>query len=104
MSADDTANSPNPGPAESGPAITIYTTGLCPFCHQAKRLLNQKGADYHEIDVTFSADKRAAMRERAGGRNTVPQIFVGDRHVGGCDDLYALEQQGLLDSLLKGQD
>lgn len=83
------------------PKIEIYTTFLCPFCYRAKKLLDQKGVAYEEIDAG-SAQVRAAMRERSGGRNSVPQIFVGERHVGGCDDLYALEAAGELDPLLQG--
>ncbi|MBI1384170.1 MAG: glutaredoxin 3 [Rhizobiales bacterium] len=82
--------------------ITIYTTMMCPYCSRAKSLLQSKGAAYEEIDVTFDPAGRAAMRERAGGRNTVPQIWIGDRHVGGCDDLMALERAGRLDGLLEG--
>lgn len=80
--------------------ITIYTTMFCPYCHMAKDLLNQKGAAFDEIDVNAQPGLRAQMRERAGGRNTVPQIWIGDRHVGGCDDLYALDRTGELDGLL----
>jgi glutaredoxin 3 len=80
--------------------VTIYTTALCPYCHAAKRLLSEKGVSYDEIDVTFKPSERAAMTARAGGRRTVPQIFVGETHVGGCDDLYAIEQDGELDMLL----
>lgn len=83
------------------PKIEIYTTFLCPFCSRAKKLLDRKGVAYEEIDAG-SAKVRAAMRERAGGRNSVPQIFIGDHHVGGCDELYALEQKGDLDPLLQG--
>ena len=83
------------------PKIEIYTTFFCPFCIRAKRLFDSKGADYEEIDAG-SAQVRAAMRQRAG-RNSVPQIFIGDRHVGGCDDLYALEAKGELDELLQGE-
>lgn len=82
------------------PKITIYTSAFCPYCHRAKALLSQKGAHFDEIDVTLKPGTRAEMRERAGGSNTVPQIFIGDRHVGGCDDLYALEAKGGLDPLL----
>ena len=67
----------------------------------AKRLLNQKGAEFEEINVGMSAAKRAEMQERAGGRHTVPQIFIGNRHIGGCDELYALDKQGGLDPLLE---
>jgi glutaredoxin 3 len=80
--------------------VTIYTSRLCGFCFAAKRLLKQKGAAYEEIDVTMSPGARQAMMERAKGGRTVPQIFVGDRHVGGCDDLYALDAAGELDVLL----
>jgi glutaredoxin 3 len=81
------------------PAITIYTKSWCPYCDAAKELLRQKGAAFEEIDVS-NGDKQAAMAQRAGGRRTVPQIFIGDRHVGGCDDLYALDKAGGLDRLL----
>ncbi len=79
--------------------VTIYTTQLCGFCHAAKRLLTQKGVAFDEIDVAMNPDKRQEMMSRAG-RHTVPQIFVGDLHVGGCDDLYELERAGKLDPLL----
>ena len=80
--------------------VTIYTTGLCPYCHMAKSLLSKKGVNYAEIDVTYAPDKRSEMTARAGGRRTVPQIFIGDTHVGGSDDLHALERAGKLDGLL----
>ncbi len=79
--------------------VTLYTTQLCGFCHAAKRLLTQKGVAFDEIDVAMNPDKRQEMMSRAG-RHTVPQIFVGDVHVGGCDDLYELERAGKLDPLL----
>ena len=79
--------------------VTIYTTQLCGFCHAAKRLLTQKGVNFDEIDVAMNPDKRQEMMARAG-RHTVPQIFVGETHVGGCDDLYDLERSGKLDPLL----
>lgn len=82
--------------------VTIYTTALCPYCHSAKALLKQKGAAFEEIDVTFKRALREKMTQRAGGRRTVPQIFIGDTHVGGCDDLRALEGAGELDALLNG--
>ncbi len=82
------------------PAITIYTTGFCPFCYHAKKLLDSKGAAYDEIDVNEVPGARCEMMQRANGSHTVPQIFIGERHVGGCDDLYALEQQQQLDPLL----
>lgn len=80
--------------------VTIYTTSLCPYCHRAKELLRRKGVDFHEIDVTGEHGLRAEMREKAGGRNTVPQIWIGATHVGGCDDLYGLDRAGKLDHLL----
>ena len=80
--------------------VTIYTTKLCPYCFAAKRLLKQKGIAYEEIDVTFDPGARQAMTDRAEGRHTVPQIFVGDHHVGGCDDLFALDDKGELDGLV----
>jgi glutaredoxin 3 len=80
--------------------VTIYTTPICPYCARAKRLLKEKGVAYQEIDVFMDAKARAEMETKSGGGRTVPQIFIGDRHVGGCDDLYALEDEGKLDSLL----
>ena len=82
--------------------IVIYSTLMCPYCHAAKQLLKQKGATFEEIDVTFNSGKRAEMREKAGGRNTVPQIFIGDTHIGGCDDLHDLDRAGKLDPMLQG--
>ena len=82
------------------PLIEIYTTPLCGYCHAAKRLLTQKDAAFAEIDVSRAPDKRQEMMTRANGRHTVPQIFIDGRHVGGCDDLYALERAGKLDPLL----
>ncbi len=82
------------------PTITIYTTSYCPYCVRAKDLLNRKGAAYTEINAEDDA-VRDAMIVRAGGRRTVPQIFIGDTHVGGCDDLYALDKAGKLDTMLK---
>ncbi|MEM1372571.1 MAG: glutaredoxin 3 [Pseudomonadota bacterium] len=82
------------------PDITIYTAMLCPFCTRAKKLLRDKGAEFKEIDVTARPKLRAEMREKAGGVNSVPQIWIDDRHVGGCDDLYALEAKGELNGLL----
>lgn len=81
-------------------AVEIYTSPLCGFCHAAKRLLNQKGVDFTEIDVLQEPARKPEMIARASGRRTVPQIFVGETHVGGCDDLFALEQDGKLDPLL----
>ena len=82
--------------------IEIYTTPTCGFCHAAKRLLSTKGAAFAEIDLAREPDRRAEMVGRANGRRTVPQIFVGETHVGGCDDLFALERAGKLDPLLQG--
>jgi len=83
-------------------SIEIYTTPYCPYCSAAKELLRRKGVDFVEIDVARDRSLRAQMVERAGGRMTVPQIFVGDTHVGGCDDLHALDDAGGLDPLLNG--
>jgi len=80
--------------------VEIYTSPLCGFCHAAKRLLNEKGIDFTEVDVLKQPERKAEMIQRANGGRTVPQIFVGDTHVGGCDDLYALESAGKLDPLL----
>jgi glutaredoxin 3 len=82
------------------PAIVIYTKSTCPYCHAAKDLLQRKGVSFSEIGVDGDRAAQAAMAEKAGGRSTVPQIFIGERHVGGCDDLYELEEAGRLDSLL----
>lgn len=83
--------------------VEIYTSPLCGFCHAAKRLLNNKGVAYSEIDVFRDPSRKPEMIQRANGGRTVPQIFVGDHHVGGCDDLYALEQAGKLDALLSAE-
>ncbi len=83
------------------PDIEIYTTNVCPYCVRAKMLLNRKKVSFREIDVSHDDALRQAMTERAGGRRTVPQIFINGKHVGGCDDLYALEQAGKLDPLLE---
>jgi glutaredoxin 3 len=80
--------------------VVIYTTSSCPYCIAAKRLLSQKGVSFEEISVDGDPAGRAKMIERAGGRRTVPQIFIDVSHVGGCDDLYALEEAGRLDALL----
>lgn len=82
--------------------VTIYSSPFCGFCHAAKRLLNEKGVAYDEIDVIQAPERRQEMMERAHGRHTVPQIFIGATHVGGCDDLYDLERAGKLDPLLAG--
>ncbi|AWM88954.1 glutaredoxin 3 [Microvirga sp. 17 mud 1-3] len=83
------------------PPITIYSKSWCPYCAAAKRLLDEKGAAYTEIDIEEEPEKRAEMVQKAGGRTTVPQIFIGERHVGGCDDLYALDEKGRLEALLQ---
>lgn len=80
--------------------IEIYTTFMCPYCARAKALLEKKGQSYNEIDVSYDAAKREEMTHKAGGRRTVPQIWINGTHVGGCDDLYALEREGKLDPLL----
>ncbi len=82
-------------------AIEIYTIRYCPYCREAKELLCRKGASFHEIDVTGNRQMRQQMIERANGRTTLPQIFIGGTHVGGCDDLYALDAAGKLDPLLR---
>lgn len=81
--------------------VRIYTTPICPYCMRAKSLLKKKGAMVEEIDVFMNCDARAEMEAKAEGRRTVPQIFIGETHVGGCDDLYELERSGELDPLLK---
>jgi glutaredoxin 3 len=81
------------------PAVTIYTKSWCPYCSAAKDLLKKKNVAFTEIAVK-SADDQHAMAKKAGGKSTVPQIWVGERHVGGCDDLYALDDKGELDRLL----
>jgi glutaredoxin 3 len=80
--------------------IDIYTIPYCPYCHDAKELLARKGVDFHEIDVSGNGDRRREMIARANGRSTYPQIFIGTTHVGGCDDLHALDEAGKLDPLL----
>ena len=80
--------------------VRIYTTPLCPYCVRAKALLGKKGAAFEEIDIFMDAEARAEMQKNTGGARTVPQIFIGDTHVGGCDELYALEREGKLDPLL----
>ena len=82
-------------------AVEIYTKPTCGFCHMAKRLLTSKDISFVEVNITAQPDRRAEMIQRSGGRTTVPQIFVGQTHVGGCDDLFALERGGKLDALLQ---
>jgi len=84
------------------PPVEIYTTRWCPYCHMAKALLNRKGVSFSEIDVGQEHERRAEMIQRAHGCTTVPQIFIGDVHVGGCDDLHDLDDAGKLDPLLAG--
>ncbi|MEO1048351.1 MAG: glutaredoxin 3 [Pseudomonadota bacterium] len=86
----------------SQPVIDIYTKFACPFCVRAKHLLTSKGVEFNEFDVTSGGEKRDEMLSRAPSAMTVPQIFIGDTHVGGSDDLAALEQAGKLDALLAG--
>lgn len=82
--------------------VELYTSPLCGFCHAAKRLLTQKGVSFTEIDVLSAPDRKPEMIRRAGGARTVPQIFIGETHVGGSDELHALERAGKLDALLQG--
>ena len=85
----------------SQPGIDMYTTNWCPYCERARKLLKSKGATFQEIDVESTPERRAEMISRSG-RRTVPQIFIGDQHVGGSDDLAALEAAGKLDPMLAG--
>lgn len=87
--------------ATARPEVTMYATGWCPYCARARALLERKGVQWHEIDVEAEPEKRVEMMQRSG-RRTVPQIFVGERHVGGSDDLHDLEARGELDALLAG--
>jgi glutaredoxin 3 len=82
--------------------VTIYTTPFCPYCFMAKRLLTRKGLAFEEIDVAGDPALREELRIKAGGRTTVPQIWIGDQHVGGSDELHALERSGTLDAMLGG--
>ena len=81
-------------------AVTIYTRAFCPFCTRAVALLNEKGAEFEEIDAGMDPDKKQEMIQRANGGRTFPQIFIGEEHVGGCDELMALERSGKLDAKL----
>lgn len=92
-----TTNEPAAG--HDHPTVTVYSTGWCPYCDRAKRLLKRKGVAYREIDVDHDPAQRELMEARSG-RMTVPQIFIGDTHVGGSDDLHELDRSGKLDSLL----
>jgi glutaredoxin 3 len=85
------------------PPVEIYTTRYCPYCYAAKALLSRKGVAFTEIDLAGNWERRDEMIERANGRMTVPQIFIGMTHVGGSDELHALERAGKLDALLAGQ-
>ncbi|PIV78347.1 MAG: glutaredoxin 3 [Rhodobacteraceae bacterium CG17_big_fil_post_rev_8_21_14_2_50_63_15] len=80
--------------------VELYVSPLCGYCHAAKKLLKQKGVNFSEVNVLAQPARKTEMMKRAGGRHTVPQIFIGDTHVGGYDDLYALERAGKLDTLL----
>ena len=82
------------------PDVVMYSTGWCGYCERARTLLERKGVGFREIKVDEDMAERQAMISRSGGRRTVPQIFIGDRHIGGFDDLYALEKSGALDKLL----
>ncbi len=82
------------------PKVEIYTKMTCPYCYRAKALLIRKGVEPDEIGVDFGGEKKQEMIQRAGGRMTVPQIFINGKHVGGCDDLFELENAGRLDELL----
>jgi len=84
------------------PKVEIYTKMFCPYCVRAKKLLADKGVSFEEYDITMGGPQRAEMIQRAQGRTTVPQIFIGDAHIGGSDDLAALERAGKLDPLLAG--
>lgn len=83
------------------PPVRMYSTAVCPYCDRARALLTRKGATFTEIKIDEDATQRDEMLRLSGGRRTVPQIFIGDRHVGGFDDLYALDRKGELDPLLK---
>jgi glutaredoxin 3 len=83
------------------PHVVIYTAELCGFCSAARRLLSDKGVEFQDIDVTGRAAERAELARKAGGRTSVPQIWIGATHIGGCDDLYALERAGRLDAMLQ---
>jgi len=80
--------------------VELYVKSTCGFCFRAKRLLDEKGVDYEEYELTWGSPKREEMIQRAHGRTTVPQIFINGEHIGGCDDLYALDRQGKLEQIL----
>lgn len=83
------------------PRVTVYSSAFCGYCYRAKKLLQEKGVAFEDVDVMMNPARKAEMIARAGGRHTVPQIFIDDRHVGGCDELHALEREGKLDPLLQ---
>lgn len=83
------------------PDVVMYSTGFCPYCVRARMLLERKGVEYRDIRVDLEPELRNEMVRRSGGRTSVPQIFIDEFHVGGCDDMFALEQQGQLDPLLR---
>lgn len=83
--------------------VTVYSSLLCPYCTRAKRLLKEKGVEFTEIDLMQQPLRKKEMVQKAGGLTSVPQIFIGETHVGGCDELYALDADGKLDPLLEGQ-
>jgi len=85
------------------PKVLMYASGWCPYCSRARQLLSTKSVELEEIDVDARAGARTEMIERSGGRHTVPQIFIGEQHIGGCDDLLALDAAGDLDRLLRGE-
>ena len=85
------------------PEIEIYTQPWCPYCSRAISLLSGKGVAFHEIDAPHGSAERAEAVRRSGGRTTMPQIFINDRHIGGCDDLVALDRAGRLDPMLRGE-
>ncbi len=85
------------------PEVVVYSKAYCPYCDAAKTLLREKGVAFEEIDLSRDPDGQRAMTAKAGGRSTVPQIFINGFHVGGCDDLYALDSRGALDPLLAGK-
>ena len=83
------------------PRVLMYCTAACPFCQSAERLLVEKGVQIDKVRVDLEPERRGEMTQKSGGRRTVPQIWIGERHIGGCDDLYALDRKGGLDPLLK---
>ncbi len=83
------------------PSVTIYTKPFCPYCTRAMALLKTKGVEFTEIEASQDMDRRQEMTQRSGGRATFPQIFIGERHIGGCDDMMALERRGELDPMLQ---